>query len=354
VTSVQRVLAAGSDGQAIVVGGIYGDVRSFTSLTNTTNVSQLLDLYATQPGGLAMKVISNNGTVIEAQSSTGRALDAFTSSQGVPTIEATGFYTTAVYGVIGETGSAPPAPSKTGVFGFASGGAGIYGAAVSRQLPATPADVGVFGYADLPHASAVYGQTTDTTTETYGVVGRTLGSRGRGVFGWSTAASGGTGVWGQSDGVDGVGIRGYAWDGQGRTGFGTGVMGTSGSHAFPPPAPRANTGVMGVAFGSDSAGVFGTTAKGTGVLGYSGSGNALLGSSTSGTGVSGFSTSGAAMRGSSTAGRGGVFTSRVAQLRLVPATAATHPSSGAKGDLFVDAGGNLWLCKAGTTWVKLG
>ena len=80
----------------------------------------------------------------------------------------------------------------------------------------------------------------------------------------------------------------------------TGVMGVSGLNT---PVPRADTGVYGVANAAAGVGVAGTP----------------------------------------TLGRGGQFASKQAQLRLVPSNAASHPSAGAKGDLFVDASGRLWF-----------
>ncbi len=236
--------------------------------------------------------------------------------------------------------------SSTGVEGRSGTGCGVYGV-TAGEAPVPPANVGVYGYSDMPESRGVYGATTDTTSETYGVLGTTQGSQARAVFGWSlNEKKGGTGVFGQSSSGDGVGVRGYAWDGYGKSGiFGTGVLGSSGSHAYPPPAARPNTGVMGVAVGDPGA---------IGVLGSSGPGTGVTGTSTTGTGVQGASTSGAGVRGSSSAHRGGIFSSPVAQLRLYPASASGHPSSGLLGDLFLDAAGNLWLCKGATTWVKLG
>src|SRR5262249_7932292 len=156
----------------------------------------------------------------------------------------------------------------------------------------------------------VSGHTVDTTSETYGVRGQTAGSLGRAVFGWSQAQSQGTGVWGQADGADGVGVRGYAWDGNGKAGtFGTGVMGTSGSHAFPHQAAIGNAGVVGISQG------------GSGVFG---SGH-----------------------------RGGVFVGVASQIRLEPSSAVSHPSSGFAGDLFVDGSKRLWFCEGGTTWKQI-
>ena len=35
--------------------------------------------------------------------------------------------------------------------------------------------------------------------------------------------------------------------------------------------------------------------------------------------------------------------------RYCPSTAATHPTSGALGDLFLDKNKRLWFCKGGST-----
>jgi hypothetical protein len=51
--------------------------------------------------------------------------------------------------------------------------------------------------------------------------------------------------------------------------------------------------------------------------------------------------------------RGGLFAGKVAQVRLLPSSSASHPSSGSLGDLFLDKGGRLWFCKGGTTWKQL-
>ncbi|BEP15846.1 hypothetical protein acdb102_41570 [Acidothermaceae bacterium B102] len=44
-------------------------------------------------------------------------------------------------------------------------------------------------------------------------------------------------------------------------------------------------------------------------------------------------------------GRGGHFVGGAANVRLVPATAATHPTTGHAGDLFVDSSARLWFCQ---------
>jgi hypothetical protein len=65
---------------------------------------------------------------------------------------------------------------------------------------------------------------------------------------------------------------------------------------------------------------------------------------------------GAGVEGISIRGRGGQFTGSKAQVRLLPSNRKTKPSTGKRGDLFVDASGRLWYCKTGastTGWVQL-
>jgi hypothetical protein len=62
---------------------------------------------------------------------------------------------------------------------------------------------------------------------------------------------------------------------------------------------------------------------------------------------------GAGLHASSEHGRGAILASPKAQLRLLPAGRSTHPSSGARGDLFVDQSGRLWYCKGSRTWRQL-
>ncbi len=61
---------------------------------------------------------------------------------------------------------------------------------------------------------------------------------------------------------------------------------------------------------------------------------------------------GAGIEGRSDRGRGGQFTGRVAQIRLLPGT-GPHPSSGSTGDLYLDNKGALWFCKGGANWKQL-
>jgi hypothetical protein len=58
-------------------------------------------------------------------------------------------------------------------------------------------------------------------------------------------------------------------------------------------------------------------------------------------------------------GRGAQLTSSVAPLRMVPAVASSHPSTGKAGDFFVDSSARLWYCQKASsgslaaTWKQL-
>ena len=63
--------------------------------------------------------------------------------------------------------------------------------------------------------------------------------------------------------------------------------------------------------------------------------------------------SGSGIYGQSDNGRGGRFRGKAAQIRLEPATTTTHPASGDAGQHVLDKSKRLWLCKGGTSWVKI-
>jgi hypothetical protein len=142
----------------------------------------------------------------------------------------------------------------------------------------------------------------------------------------------------------------------GHSPLGTGVYGSSHS-GYGVGGSSYAAGVFGISFGTTegAAGVIGrSSGDRTGVFGSSGTGSLLGGPAK--TGVYGYAAKDASAKGvwgKSTSGRGGVFTGKVAQVRLTPSSAISHPTSGAKGDLFVDTSGRLWFCKGGATWVQL-
>ena len=86
-----------------------------------------------------------------------------------------------------------------------------------------------------------------------------------------------------------------------------------------------------------------------------GTGPAVYGEGTAqGNGTSGVARgTGSGVYGRSDDGRGGRFSGKKAQIKLDPATTATHPTTGDAGDIYLDKSKRLWLCKGGTSWVRL-
>ncbi len=245
---------------------------------------------------------------------------------------------------------------NTGVIGTSNSSAGVLGTSMD--------DYGVYGYSDhgLGGVAAVGDLTTAlwaNSRESYAVfaetgavdlpavAGRSAGQN-TGVFGLSGDAGidvypSRTGVYGLAVGPNTLGVYGQTTAGRGVFGeatTGTGVRGNSKSGGI---------------------GVHGDSPSGYGVAGNSGSAVGVLGTSVSVTGVQGFVGTGApttplgntGVFGSAPGGRGGQFAGGKAQLRLVPSSVATHPSSGVLGDIFLDKNKRLWFCKGGTDWTQL-
>jgi hypothetical protein len=135
---------------------------------------------------------------------------------------------------------------------------------------------------------------------------RGISTSGLGVY---ASSNSGMGVFSYSQATDQPALLGSSYGNR------TGVQGYSAADVHPAPPPAPKTGVFGAA---------NQDAEAVGV------------------------------RGVSTTGRGAVFNGKLAQLRLKPSSATTHPASGLLGDLFLDKSGRLWLCKGATTWVVLG
>jgi len=129
-------------------------------------------------------------------------------------------------------------------------------------------------------------------------------------------------IQGESNSPNGVGVSGAGWNG------GTGISGVG------------RVGVFGITGSPDAwIGIWGRhTGNGPGVAGDSGGGPGIVGNSTSGYGAE--------------------FNGGKAQLRLVPKSTAGRPKAGAhaKGEIYVDSNGAIFVCvKGGTpgTWRKV-
>lgn len=225
-------------------------------------------------------------------------------------------------GVIGYSGS------SDGVKGQANSGTGVHGQAFTNP------GLGVHGEAPYVAIKGESNATGSTGGSGVGVFGSSMSDDGAGVDGRGPnvgvhGRSAGTGVFGQG------------------TGGGIGLLGNSDSYRAVVGVVSATSGptigVMGESFSSAGTGVRGWAAGGaTGVVGFSGS-SFPSAAPPARTGV----------YGNAPRGRGVVASGGTAQLRLVPSSASTHPSSGALGDLFLDKAGRLWFCKGGARWKQI-
>ena len=204
--------------------------------------------------------------------------------------------------ILGQDNTAPTPTKITttdriAIQGVSTSDVGVLGASTSSD--------GLFGASTS--GTAVRGITNAPSGFTAGVWGDVSSPGGVGAFGRNLATSGlAVGAQGTSHSPTGLALVGWA------DGGGLAVVGYSGGPGF--PAMPSKTGVVGRADQDGSS---------------------------------------VGVNGSSGAGRGGLFAGKLAQLRLAPSTATTHPTSGLRGDFFVDKSGRLWFCKGGTTWVQL-
>jgi hypothetical protein len=226
--------------------------------------------------------------------------------------------------------------------------------AVSAHTPAD-ATVGTMMYGTNNHAGTSLTSLDSSTgyaTFTLSAVNSDPTNTG-GAFG--AIAASGTAVFAKGSGV--LPTVSVLSDGGGRC---VDVKQTTDADAIHAATTGTGNAIYGETSGIGQAVQGNATGPGFGVVGRTASDYAsgVFGSTTGGgSGVQASSTSGPAFRGGSTMGRGAVLSSgKVAQLKLTPSTAATHPTHGQRGDLFVDNQGRLWFCKKGgatATWVKV-
>ena len=177
--------------------------------------------------------------------------------------------------------------------------------------------------------------------------------------------NGGTGADGRSD--SGIAVYGYSGTGQGVFGESptTGVYALGADSGTALEAYSAAGTAMSVHTDgglcvqarnttNSSPAVLGWSNGGVGLHGFSGAINPTDGPLNTGVyGAASGSSASTGVVGASESGRGGSFSGKLAQLRLAPSSATSHPHSGQKGDFFVDSKTRLWFCKGGTTWKQL-
>lgn len=188
-----------------------------------------------------------------------------------------------------------------------------------------------------------------TSPDSYGVSG--VSQTSVGVDGLSGA---GVGVHGLSSTA--AGVYGYSYNGEGTVGSSNAGIGVAGFSNMANGVEGRAANAVGVAgYSNFGPGLYGETKSSTAVVGYSSTGNGLPANPPT-TGVYGFADKDAGavgVRGRSPTGRGGVFNGTLAQIRLGPSGASSHPASGQAGDFFVDKSHRLWFCKGGTSWKQV-
>lgn len=197
-----RLRAAGDDGAAVVVAGLYADARGQTTLANMANANRVLWV-ASNADGLGAH---GDGTAVTGFSAKSVGVEGWSGGggNGVYGHSSTG------YGVLGSSGLG------RGVAGFSDGNYGVMGITSSAISHA-----GILGQANV--GPGVEGVSANGT----GVLGYTGGAvptrrTNTGVHGYSGTNSAGTGVFGDSP--FGVGVRantgsGYAVRSSGRVRF---------------------------------------------------------------------------------------------------------------------------------------
>jgi hypothetical protein len=221
------------------------------------------------------------------------------AGKGVTGISATGI---GVEGVSGPGGISPITPNP-GVWGFSDSGDGVNGGSATST--------GVRGFSGSATKAGVTGEGQGSGVQGYVGPAPTPPARANtGVYG--IVASGGWGVYGEAS-------SGFAvW---GSTATGTGILGE---------ATGTGAAIFGWAAGSGPA-ITGQAASSTGVLGYSGPGDApaprddigVFGACASGTAVLGESESGTAISGSSSTGSAIVAEAAGAVAAIVAANTGT-------------------------------
>ncbi|KAA1416822.1 hypothetical protein F0U44_16675 [Nocardioides humilatus] len=249
------------------------------------------------------------------------------------------------FGVIGRVTSETPQYGSAGVRGInnarTDAGYGVHGSHDGTGAGVYGTSGGGIGVSGRGKNCGVAGLSLNDATHSAGVVGDmplphvTKGAGVRGYHGGS-----GRGVWAKSSGGPGLLAEStYATGAEcvatGNADKTAGVLGRLTS-----TTPGASSAAVRAITNSTTNASYGVLAS------HAGTGTAVYGQSVGGVGVRGFGGT----------GRGGVFTGAAAQVNLTPGTVDTHPTSGTRGDLYVDSTGRLWFCKTGgttATWAEV-
>jgi hypothetical protein len=192
----------------------------------------------------------------------------------------------------------------------------------------------VVEYQTVLYASAGYGGSALAGSSDHGQGVEGLSHSGSAVYGSSLSGGGVFGVSESGVGAAGSSTSGYGMHAQSDSNMGIYTQSGSSYGVFSQGGSASLPSILGWAYGNAA-----------GVQGYSGP--TLPAAPPNHTGVHGYADQDATavgVNGQSPKGRGVVASGGAAQLRLVPSSATTHPTSGAVGDLFLDKSARLWLC----------
>ncbi len=217
------------------------------------------------PSGAAAGRVLTSDAIGNAtwQSPSGGGLSLpFTGSSSQPgsgVFEVTNSANGSGWGVRGHSASTTSGQGA-GVYGTAVSGFGVYG----LTTDASASTSGVWGQSASTNGRGVVGYSSALSgNNSFGVVGQSDSTGGSGVFGYVPFGTGSSGVLGKSDGGNGVGVRGIANSG----GFASGVWGesSSGYGVFGTSSADRGVGVVGQANVNLGYGVWGTSSSSNGI-----------------------------------------------------------------------------------------
>jgi len=312
--------------------GVQGSTVGGFGVQGTAGTNGGTGVLGRSGSGYGVRAISSSSAGLYATTNDGTVYSGAVVGQNTnPGTEASGVYgeTQGGYGVLGRAtanggwGVYGVATDAYGVYGKSTSGSGVVGSSASGSAVSGTSTSGYGGQFGSNTNAALYATNSTNVANQAAVVGLNSNSGGNatGVYG---ETQGGNGVLGKATASGGWGVNGVATNGYGLFGFsisGSALRTSSSSGYGAEISSDTNTAVYATATtnavgsgavvgtntdaGGNATGVYGTSANGYGVFGAAtGSGYGLVGTATSGLGVSAGATTGTAVLGASGSGAG--------------------------------------------------